>query len=130
MALPECVRSALNVHWKREHLGAGPSPPFLKLSNHPAGPARKNVLAATDSVRFWFHPEVVRTAGDEVLNTLIVHEIGHAYFQALKKPFPSDEAEEALIPTLSLAWGFEDQEIDFWMADVNASPDLSAEASF
>lgn len=125
MKLPEPTRTAINLHWDRQRRLAGTKTPALELSSDPSGGARKDVLAATDSLWFRFHPEVLRAALDEVLKALVAHELAHALLQAKGKTFPSDAAEEQAVPFITLGWGYEDQDIDLWMAEVTSSPDLS-----
>ena len=126
MKLPEPARTAINVHWNAVRSSTGGRTPSVELSTYPAGAARKNVLAATNSAAFWFHPHVLSHAPDKVVEALVAHELAHALLQAKRKTFESDKAEEQVVPFITFGWGYEDQDIDEWRAEVNASTDLSA----
>ncbi len=123
--LPERTQTAINDHWNGLRTTTGDRTPTLEISTHPAGAARKNVLAATNSATFSFHPDVLNSAPDEVAQALVAHELAHALLQAKGKTFSSDEEEEQAVPFITFGWGWEDDAIDLWIAEVTASARLS-----
>ena len=57
---------------------------------------------------------------DEVVEALVAHELAHALLQAKGRTFTSDASEELAVPLITFGWGYEDQDIDLWMAEATA----------
>jgi len=78
--------------------------------------------ALTDGIRFWFKSIVVDEAPDEILRTIIVHELGHAFRAAEwiaippeNRPPRNDEEEENAADALCEELDFDLQARRTWL---------------
>jgi hypothetical protein len=80
--------------------------------------------ALTDGIRFWFKTIVVDEAPDEILRTIIVHELGHARRAAEwlaipvgERPARNRDEEEAAADALCVELDFDLEALRTWLRE-------------
>jgi len=80
--------------------------------------------ALTDGIRFWFKSIVVDEAPDEILRTIIVHELGHAFraaewlaIQPEDRPVRNKDEEENAANALCDELDFNLRDLDNWLSE-------------
>lgn len=118
--LPQHAQAALRAFWKAESAclpGRREDLPVVVVE--PAGSPLlgTNALAATNGIDFHFLHPLVALAPDEILSSVIVHELAHAFLRARRQQAESEEAEERDARAVVLAWGGDEDAVDFWAAE-------------
>ncbi len=118
--LPRHVRQTLRRYWKSDAVPeryVGPEMPPLPIvfvGTPEKGLIPPNVLGCTDGFEFTFWLPLASIAPNSVLQTLVAHELAHAFLRVHGQESESENLEERAVRAVTLAWGFREEDLDVW----------------